>query len=97
MGWEQYLNGLFWGPEWCDQLALIDIANAIVNNAISIVSSLHVDSGIQNIYPQNNIVGQPCIFLGHEFETHIRLVPLYETAPIPQSDQQTVEDQGGAG
>ena len=49
-------------------------------------------------WEQNNIVGQPCIFLGHEFETHyIRLVPLYETVPMLQSHQQTVEDQGGAG
>ena len=96
MGWEQYLNGLR-GAEWGDQLALIGIANAF-GVAIGIVSSIHVDSGIQYIYPQNNIVGQPCIFLGHEFETHyIRLVPLYETVPMLQSDQQTVEDQGGAG
>ena len=36
--------------------------------------------------------------MGHEFETHyIILVPLYETARMPQSDQQTVEDQGSAG
>ena len=85
------------GAEWGDQLALIGIVN-VFGVAIGIVSSIHVDSGIQYIYPQNNIVGQPCIFLGHEFETHyIRLVPLYETAPMPQSDQQTVEDQGGAG
>ena len=45
-------------------------------------------------------MGQPCIFLGHEslFGTHyIRLVPLYDTLPMPQSDQRTVEDQGGAG
>ena len=96
MGWEQYLNGLR-GAEWGAQLALIGIANAL-GVAIGIVSSLHVDSGIQYISPQNNIVGQPCIFLGHEFETHyIRLVPLYETVPMLQSDQQTVEDQGGAG
>ena len=96
MGWEQYLNGLR-GAEWGDQLALIGIANGF-GVAIGIVSSIHVDSSIQYIYPQNNIVGQPCIFLGHEFETHyIRLVPLYETVPMLQSDQQTVEDQGGAG
>ena len=45
--------------------------------------SRHVDTGI---------------FLGHEFETHyIRLVPLYESALMPQSDKQTVEDQGSAG
>ena len=36
--------------------------------------------------------------MGHEFETHyIILVPLYETARMPQSDQQTVDDQGSAG
>ena len=41
---------------------------------------------------------RPCIFMGHEFETHyIILVPLYETARMPQSDQQTMEDQGSAG
>ena len=96
MGWEEYLNGLR-GAEWGDQISLIGIANAF-GVAIGIVSSLHVDRGIQYIYPQNSIVGQPCIFLGHEFESHyIRLVPLYETAPMPQSDQQTVEEHGSAG
>ena len=36
--------------------------------------------------------------MGHEFETHyIIFVPLYETARMPQSDQQTVEDEGSAG
>ena len=84
MGWEEYLNGLR-GAEWGDQISLIGIANAF-GVAIGIVSSLHVDSGIQYIiYAQNSTVGQPCIFLGQEFETHyIRLVPLYETAPMPQ-------------
>ena len=96
MGWEEYLNGLR-GAEWGDQISLIGIANAF-GVAIGIVSSLHVDRGIQYIYPQNSIVGQPCIFMGHEFESHyIRLVPLYETAPMPQSDQQTVEEHGSAG
>ena len=28
---------------------------------------------------------------------YIRLVPLYETAPMPQSDPQSAEDEGGAG
>ena len=50
------------------------------------------------IYPQHSTVGQPCIFLVQEFETHyISLVPLYETAPMTQSDQHTVEDHGSAG
>ena len=95
MGWEQYLNGLR-GAEWGAQLALIGIANAF-GVAVGIVSSLHVDSGTRYIYPHSIIMGQPCSFIGYEFETHyIRLVPLYETAHLPQSDQQTVEDQDGA-
>ena len=59
------------------------------------------------VITHNNGLGQPCIFLGHEFETNYsRLVPIYNTAPMPQSDkvsdaidstdQQTVEEQGGA-
>ena len=96
IGWEQYLNGLQ-GGEWGDQLALIGRANAF-GVATSIVPSLYVDIGIQYIYPQNSIVGQPCIFLGHEFETHyIRLVPLYETTLMPRSNPQSAEDQGGPG
>ena len=82
-----------------DQLALIDIANAF-GVTIGIVLSLHVDSGIQyiHVYPQKNGMGQPCIFLGHEFEPHYtRLVPLYKTAPTPRSYQRTVEEQGSAG
>ena len=47
MGWDQYLNGLR-GTEWGDQRALIGIANAF-GVAIGIVSSLHVDGGIQYI------------------------------------------------
>ena len=94
IGREQYLNDLR-GGEWGDQLALIGIANTmhLLFVAISIVPRLHVDTGIEYIYPQNNIVGQQWIFLGHEFETHyIRLVALYETEPMPQSDQWTVQD-----
>ena len=71
-GWEQYLNGLRDG-EWGDQLALIGIANAF-DVAVSIMSSLHVDTGIQYTHPHNNGTEQRCISLGHEFETqYIRL------------------------
>ena len=46
-----------------DQISLIGIAN-VFGVAIGIVSSLHVDSGIQYIYPQNSIDATTMYFHG---------------------------------